>query len=191
MQVGFAVFAAIADEYPLFRSGDVRGTAVEVFPEASAVLLEGRLRSKVEPKVQFRRRVLERHGVDCTGLASIDAVDAALAALTGILALEGTFSTVGEPGEGVILVPVAALPSVRLERPAGDPTSVSMAKSSASASNAVAGGFCQCGCGATVRRRFLPGHDARLKSRLLRLQAEGRAATQHLRELGWGDNGEI
>jgi hypothetical protein len=27
---------------------------------------------------------------------------------------------------------------------------------------------CECGCGAEVRSRFLPGHDAKLKSRLLR-----------------------
>lgn len=27
---------------------------------------------------------------------------------------------------------------------------------------------CECGCGAPVRRRFLPGHDAKLKGRLLK-----------------------
>ena len=59
------------------------------FPEASAVLLEGRLRSKDEPKVRFRRRVLADRGIDTAGLRTGDAVDAALAALTGLLALEG------------------------------------------------------------------------------------------------------
>jgi predicted nuclease with RNAse H fold len=117
MRVGFSIFAAIADDYPRFRTGPLRGTAFEVFPEASAVLLEGRLRSKDEPKSRFRRRVLAGCGVDTAGLRTGDAVDAALAALTGVLALEGGFSTLGDPDEGVIVVPVRPLPSVRLVRP--------------------------------------------------------------------------
>ena len=47
----------------------------------------------------------------------MDALDAALAALTGILALEGSFSTVGDPDEGVILLPVSTLPQAKLLRP--------------------------------------------------------------------------
>lgn len=122
MRVGFSIFTAIADEYPQFRTGSVRCTALEVFPEASAVLLEGRLRSKDESKVRFRRRVLARRGVDTAGLGTGDAVDAALAALTGLLALDGAFSTLGDPDEGVIVVPVRPLPSVPLVRPAPRPT---------------------------------------------------------------------
>jgi len=30
-----------------------------------------------------------------------------------------------------------------------------------------ANGKCECGCGADVKRRFVPGHDAQLKSRLV------------------------
>jgi predicted nuclease with RNAse H fold len=118
MRVGFSIFAAIADEYPRFRGGAVRGTAMEVFPEASAVLLEGGLRARVEPKVGFRRRVLAAQGVDSSGLRTGDAVDAALAALTGVLALEGELSIVGDPEEGVVVVPVRALPPVPLARAA-------------------------------------------------------------------------
>ena len=116
MRIGFSIFDAIADRYPRFRAGPVTGTAAEVFPEASAVLLEGRLRSADEPKAQFRRRVLEDCGIDTSNLATIDALDAALAALTGILALEGEYSTIGDPDGGVILLPVSNLPPAKLLR---------------------------------------------------------------------------
>ena len=46
---------------------------------------------------------------------------------------------------------------------------------------------CQCGCEATTKGgRFLPGHDARLKSALIKEALEGskRAATK-LNKLGW------
>lgn len=116
MRVGFSIYDAIADSHPRYRGGPVRGTAAEVFPEATAVLLEGRLRSATETKSQFRRGVLERHGVDTSVLRSIDAVDAALAALTGVLALDGECSGVGDPAEGVILLPVSRLPGTKLVR---------------------------------------------------------------------------
>lgn len=116
MRVGFATFAAVAASHPRFRRGPVRGTAIEVFPEATAVLLEGRLRSKDESKIRFRRRVAADRGVDTSRLATGDAVDAALAALTGLLALEGEFSAVGVPEEGVVVVPVRVLPSAPLRR---------------------------------------------------------------------------
>ncbi len=44
------------------------------------------------------------------GLASTDQVDATLAALTGAVALEGGFTAVGDPEEGVIVLPVDRLP---------------------------------------------------------------------------------
>jgi len=46
--------------------------------------------------------------------------------------------------------------------------------------------LCGCGCGAPVSRRFLPGHDAKLKSRLLRdLRLGDATAAEQLRQLGW------
>jgi predicted nuclease with RNAse H fold len=116
MRVGISVFAAIADDYPYYRGGPVRGTALEVFPEATAVLLEGRLRPKDEPKPRFRRRVLAGRGVDTSSLRTADAVDAALAALTGSLALDGECSAIGDPDEGVVVVPVRTLPPTPLRR---------------------------------------------------------------------------
>ena len=117
MRVGFSIFAAVAGEYPRYRSGSLRHTAAEVFPEAAAVLLRGCLRPADEPKVQFRRGVLADHRIHSAQLRTPDAVDAALAALTGLLALEGQFCTVGDADEGVIVLPVRAVPAVRLVRP--------------------------------------------------------------------------
>ncbi len=105
MRVGFAVFEGVAVRYPLFRGGDPSGRAAEVFPNASAQFLAGRARTKEESKVQFRRQVLRALGVDDGPLPGIDRVDAALAALTGLLALEGQWTCLGDPEEGVILLP--------------------------------------------------------------------------------------
>ncbi len=67
--------------------------------------------------------MLASHGVDVDGLPTVDRIDAALAALTGVLALEGSASFLGDPAEGVVLVPVAELPAARLRRrPVGRPT---------------------------------------------------------------------
>lgn len=170
MRVGFEIFAAVAETHPRYRAGEVTGTAVEVFPEASAVLLAGRLRPVDESKGTFRRQVLRKAGVDTTTLRSIDSVDAALAAVTGLLALEGVFSAIGDPQEGGIVVPGSPLPSVPLRRaaPSGAPAPP---RSGAEQSP---DGFCMCGCGAPVRRRFLPGHDAKLASRLAKERATER-----------------
>ena len=64
----------------------------------------------------FRGRVLETHGVGLDELPNIDRIDAALAALTGVIALEGGSTWVGEPSEGVVLLPVPRLPARRLVR---------------------------------------------------------------------------
>lgn len=50
---------------------------------------------------------------------------------------------------------------------------------------------CGCGCGATVNRRFKPGHDAKLKGRLLRGTRSAHWATREkavaeMVEWGWG-----
>lgn len=48
------------------------------------------------------------------------------------------------------------------------------------------GRLCECNCGKPVKRRFLPGHDAKLKSRLVKeARAGSKAALQNLRENGW------
>jgi predicted nuclease with RNAse H fold len=120
MRVGFSIYRALSPTYGLCDGSTLPGTAVEVFPEATAVLLTGRLRDKDESKRVFRGQVLSDHGVAMDGLPTVDRIDAALAALTGVLALEGSASFLGDPAEGVVLVPVADLPAARLRRrPAG------------------------------------------------------------------------
>jgi hypothetical protein len=46
---------------------------------------------------------------------------------------------------------------------------------------------CGCGCGAPARRRYLPGHDAKHRSRLLaEMRAGSGPAADELQRLGWG-----
>jgi len=105
MRVGFRVFEALAEAYPLYRSGDPRGCATEVFPNAAAVVIAGRRRRREETKTSFRRHALAAGGVAQDRLANLDRVDAALAALSGLYALEGRFVAIGDPDEGVVVVP--------------------------------------------------------------------------------------
>lgn len=185
MRVGFSLYAGLAGSHDLFTGGILVGTAAEVFPEASAVLLAGRLRSAHDTKLQFRGRVLEEHGIETASLPTVDRIDAALGALTGLLALEGRRSIVGDPAEGVILLPVSPLPGARLVRAESSPSNPPPPVPTPEASVLTAQ-LCLCGCGATVRRRFLPGHDAKLKSRLHGQHAPGDVnATKQLEVLGW------
>ena len=105
MRVGFRVFTAISEEYPLYRSGDPRGCAAEVFPNAAAVTISGRRRRREETKTSFRRAALDSAGVAADRLPNLDRVDAALAALSGLYALEGSFAALGDPDEGVVVIP--------------------------------------------------------------------------------------
>ena len=104
MHEGRRAFAAVeAAGYSLYRGrGTIRRRALEVFPHATAVLLGGH---GARPKAERRRRVLEDQGLDTTSLRSIDQLDAALAALTGLLALDGCCEALGDPSEGVVVVP--------------------------------------------------------------------------------------
>lgn len=178
MRVGFSLFEAVADRYPLFRGDNPPGGAAEVFPNASAVVLAGRAREHAESKLEFRRQVLRSQRVDDGPLPGIDRVDAALAALTGLLAIEGQWDCVGDPDEGVILLPARIGVS---PPPAGSP-----GPTPGSSSAEVRNRSCGCGCGTPVRRRFLPGHDAKLKSRLLAAWRAGDLmAEERLHDLGW------
>ncbi len=111
MKVGFGAFREVAARgFGRFRQGDVRRTAIEVFPYATAVALTGMLRPRGTSKNSWRRDVLRREGLDVDRLPTLDAIDAALAALTGLLALQGRFTAVGDPREGVIVLPIETLP---------------------------------------------------------------------------------
>jgi predicted nuclease with RNAse H fold len=111
MTVGFSTFRAIEPSFPRYVSGPVEGTAIEVFPYASAVALCGHLRPAGVRAHAWRRDVLRSRDVVVDDLSGPDQVDAALAALTGLLALEGTFTTLGDFDEGHVVLPVPALPA--------------------------------------------------------------------------------
>ena len=181
MTVGFETFAQLGERFPRYRSGSVRGTAIEVFPHASAVVLSRHLPPRSTPKHRWRRSVLAACGIDASRLRSADQVDAALAALTGLYALERRFSAPGDPREGRIVVPVASLPShpYRREREAGSsdeqPTLPGLAA-------------CRCGdpaCRALTAREFAPGHDAKRKSALWKQARLGQDAADELTRRGW------
>jgi hypothetical protein len=178
MTEGFAVFAKAdgAGYAPYFGDGSSHGRALEVFPYASYVALAGCLSPGRRERVAWRRSVLQKQ--DVRGLeeaGTIDALDAVCAALTGERFLSGGGCWVGDSREGVIVLPVPALEdgyrrcrsAEGLARPPAAPV------------------LCECGCGAAVRRRFLPGHDGRLKARLLREARAGDGARRHLARLGW------
>ncbi|HZD18440.1 MAG TPA: DUF429 domain-containing protein [Actinomycetota bacterium] len=181
MTVGFAVFDAISASFPRYQGGSVRGTAIEVFPHASAVVLAGCLPPNGVSSAAWRRAVLRASGIDPGGLRSADQVDAALAALTGVLALGRRFSAPGDPKEGLIVVPAASLPAhpyrraVAAPRDEGQPPLPGLAA-------------CACGdpeCTALTASEFARGHDAKRKSMLWRLARRGQDATDELRRRGW------
>jgi predicted RNase H-like nuclease len=181
MTVGFAAFRAIEPSFPRYRGGSVRGTAIEVFPHASAVVLAGCLPPKGLPPHAWRRQVLRAAGVDERALRSADQVDAALAALTGRYALERRFSAPGDPREGQIVVPAVALPA--------HPSGRGAAPRRADGQPALPGmSACACGdvaCLAMTAREFAPGHDAKRKSSLWALARSGQDAVDELRRRGW------
>jgi predicted RNase H-like nuclease len=180
MEVGFEAFrVAGARGFPRYRAGNPRGTAMEVFPHGSAAVLAGCLPPKGAPKKPWRARILTAHGVPVAELTTADRVDAALCALTGVLALEGRRFAPGDPKEGVIVLPVATLPA-RPYRPAPveahDDSTIPLFRE------------CACGdpaCHELTRTEFAPGHDAKRKSHLWASARSGVTAIDELRRRGW------
>jgi predicted nuclease with RNAse H fold len=110
MRVGFKAFElAAACGYSRYHEGPVAGTAIEVFPHASAVTLAGRLGPPRAARRPWRREILRANGVEVDRLSGPDQIDAALAALTGLEALAGRFHAPGDPDEGNIVLPVPSL----------------------------------------------------------------------------------
>ena len=182
MRVGMKAFeAAGVAGFARYRNGSVRGYAIEVFPHASAVVLAECLPPKALPKHVWRRSILKAHDVSADELRSADQVDAALAALTGLLALRGRFTALGDPVEGCIVIPARTLPPVPYRRcvePPADELQPHLP------------GLAPCGCGdpdctELTRREFAPGHDAKRKSALWRQARLGDEAVLELRRRGW------
>jgi predicted nuclease with RNAse H fold len=182
MRVGFEVFrvAALAG-FTRYRGGPPAGTAIEVFPHASAVVLAGCLPPRGARKAAWRASVLRAGGVNVDGLGSLDQIDAALAALTGLLALKGRRTSLGDPNEGVITLPARTLPARPYRRCVGGEDGRDQPRLPRTAP-------CACGdpaCDRLTSREFAPGHDARRKAILWRMARAGHDATDELRRRGW------
>jgi predicted nuclease with RNAse H fold len=190
METGFDVFKVAGDlGYPLHTGGaSFARSAIEVFPHASAVVLRGSLAPVGVAKNVWRRSVLEAAGVACSEMRTSDHLDAALAALTGLRFLRGDFSIVGTPGGAVLVLPIGRLP---IRRYARDHEAAIGRRSGPHAAWQLPTDetthTCGCGCGAPARRRYLPGHDAKHRSRLLaEMRAGSLPAADELQRLGWG-----
>jgi predicted RNase H-like nuclease len=164
-----------------YAEGAVERRSLEVFPHATAVVLAGGLPPRSLSKKDWRESVLAARGVDTARLTTPDLIDAALAALTGLLALQGDFTVVGNPDEGVIVLPARKLPAGpyrRLrERRVEDP-------------QAYLPRFTPCACGNPGCREmtsgeFAPGHDAKRKSLLWERVRQGEEARNELKRRGW------
>ncbi len=177
MRVGFRVFDAAARRgYPRYRGGEPKGTAIEVFPHASEAVLANCLRPDSITKKAWRLRILRTEGVRVADLRTIDQVDAAVAALTGLIALDGRHFAPGDPAEGVIVLPTWSVsgPFLLCADP-GDRDDGTLFR------------YCACGCGTQVKppREFAKGHDGRHKSMLWDRVREGRRAEKELERRTW------
>lgn len=178
MEVGFEVYArAAAAGFPTYSAGNPRGTSIEVFPHATAVVLAGCLAPPGLGKHAWRAAVLRAQGVRTDELRSPDRIDAALAALTGLCALDGKRFAPGDPLEGVIVVPSVSLPAAPYRPGSAPPRAMQPLFT-----------YCSCGdpsCDALVRGEFAPGHDAKRKAMLWERARAGAAALDELRTRGW------
>lgn len=121
MIAGMNAFRAVEASYPLFRGEEPAHHALEVFPHAAAVVFSGTLKPALAVKHTWRRGILAARGVEDPLLGSPDLIDAALAGLVGLYALKGEYCWLGNPEEGVIVLPCHAseLPA-RFLRPAAN-----------------------------------------------------------------------
>ena len=182
MRNGMAAFrAAERAGYPAYRAGTIGGHALEVFPHATVTVLGGCVppaRQTSAAKRAWRAGVLRAQHVPTAQLRTLDQVDAALAALTGIVALElrDPFAP-GMPDEGRIVLPARVVPAAGYRR---------CVQTRPFATEPLIT-FCACGCGAQTRpgSEFRAGHDRKLMVQLERSVEEGERARVELQRRGW------
>ncbi|MFJ1259186.1 DUF429 domain-containing protein [Cupriavidus sp. CuC1] len=106
---GERVYQALASSYPLLvdKAHSSGRISFETFPYATTCALLGRDVASAKRKRTQRRELLEREGMDTSLLKSIDAVDAALCALTARFLVEGKAYPYGDAQGGYIWVPAA------------------------------------------------------------------------------------
>lgn len=104
---GERVYQALATTHPIlsnrvYTSGNV---CFETFPHAIACAMLGTDIASAKLKRHQRRQLLEKSGIDTQCLKSIDAIDAALCALTAQYLVDGKAKTYGDAECGHIFVP--------------------------------------------------------------------------------------
>jgi predicted nuclease with RNAse H fold len=105
MFCGERIYQALAPGYPLLR-GEAKGpVCFETFPHAITCAVLGRDVASAKQKKAQRRKLLEDAGIATAALKSIDAIDAALCALTARYYLQGQTRAYGDEESGYILVP--------------------------------------------------------------------------------------
>jgi predicted nuclease with RNAse H fold len=181
MKSGMAAFSVCEKVgYARHREGPVQGKVFEVFPHATSVVLSGCLPPVGTSKKEWRTAVLRARGVEIAQLTTQDLIDAALAALTGLFALRGEFTAMGDPEEGTIVVPDRALPGKPYPR--GGPLGAS------DQLNLPGQNPCACGtagCREQTAAEFAPGHDAKRKGLLWKRARAGDDAVAELQRRGW------
>jgi len=120
---GEKVFQTFAPSYPLLTEKRYPGGRVtfETFPHAIACSLLGKEVASAKLKRVQRRKLLEDAGIDTRSLTSIDAVDAALCALTAQFLLREKTRAYGDARGGYIIVPDADLREIRSSPPRNCP----------------------------------------------------------------------
>jgi predicted nuclease with RNAse H fold len=106
---GERMYQTFSPTYPLLTTqgyGEGR-VSFETFPHAITCAMLGKEASAKRKRVE-RRLLLERQGIDTDALKSIDAIDAALCALTAGFLLEGKTHAYGDASAGYIRVPALA-----------------------------------------------------------------------------------
>jgi predicted nuclease with RNAse H fold len=106
---GERLYQALAATYPLLHeaqySGGVRAVCFETFPHAVTCSMLGTNVASAKHKRQQRRQLLENAAIDTRSLKSIDAIDAALCALTATHLMQRNTKSYGDAEGGYIFVP--------------------------------------------------------------------------------------
>lgn len=112
---GERVFQTFAPRYPLLTEKRHPGGrfTFETFPHAITCSLLGKEVASAKRKRVQRRKLLEDAGINTSSLTSIDAVDAALCALTAQFFLLGKTRAYGDAYGGYIFVPDPNLGKLR------------------------------------------------------------------------------
>ena len=104
---GEKVYEALVHSHPLLTNSQYASGnyCFETFPHAIACAMLGTDVASAKLKRKQRRLILEKSGIDTSCLKSIDAIDAALCALTAQYLVEGKAKAYGDAECGYIFVP--------------------------------------------------------------------------------------